>query len=69
MIDKVPRFRAKRQSDGEYVEGSLIMREGSYFAYILTDDNFSHMTTDIATGSDCRCKLVRIMENTIGQIC
>ena len=25
MIDKVPRFRAKRQSDGEYVEGSLIM--------------------------------------------
>lgn len=62
MIDKVPRFRAKRQSDGEYVEGS-------YFAYILTDDNFSHMTTDIAIGSDCRCKLVRIMENTIEQIC
>ena len=69
MIDKVPRFRAKRQSDGEYVEGCLIMHKDSYFAYILTDENFAHMTTDIVTGSDCRCKLVRIMENTIEQIC
>ena len=68
MINKVPRFRAKRQSDGKYVEGCLIMREGRYFAYILTDDNFAHMTTDIDTGSDCRCKLVRIMENTIERI-
>ena len=44
------------------------MRDGSYFAYILTDENFVHMTTYIATGSNCRCKLIRIMDNTIEQI-
>ena len=28
-MNEVPRFRAKRMSDGEYVEGSLLMNECS----------------------------------------
>lgn len=68
MIDKIPRFRAKRQSDGEYVEGCLIMREGSYFAYILTDENFAHMIIDIHGDGDCNCKLIRVLEHSVEQI-
>lgn len=69
MIDKVPRFRAKKLSNGEYVEGCLIMSEGSYFAYILTDENFSHMTTDIHGDGDCNCKLIRVLDYSVEQIC
>ena len=62
MIDKVPRFRAKRMTDGEYVEGCLIMSESSIFVYILTDENFGRMITDDLSG-DCHCKLVRVLEH------
>ena len=58
MLEKTPRFRAKRMTDGEYVEGCLIMHEGSPFTYILTDD---------LTG-DCKCKLVRVLEHSVEQI-
>lgn len=67
MLKKTPRFRAKRLTDGEYVEGCLIMHEGSCFAYILTDDGFNYMFNDDLTG-DCKCKMVRVMENSVEQI-
>ena len=67
MLEKTPRFRARRMTDGEYVEGCLIMREGGYFTYILTDDGFDHMFNDDLTG-DCKCKLVRVLENSVEQI-
>lgn len=66
-MNKVPRFRAKRMSDGEYVEGSLLMNECSCFTYILTDENFNWMVVDDATG-DCSCKLVRVLEHSVEQI-
>lgn len=49
MLKKTPRFRAKRLTDGEYVEGCLIMHEGSCFAYILTDDGFNYMFSQLPT--------------------
>lgn len=67
MLEKTPRFRAKRMTDGEYVEGCLIMREGSPFTYILTDDGFNYMITDDLTG-DCKCKLVRVLGHSVEQI-
>ena len=67
MLEKTPRFRGKRMTDGEYVEGCLIMREGSCFTYILTDDGFDHMFNDDLTG-DCKCKLVRVLEYSVEQI-
>lgn len=67
MIEKTPRFRARRMTDGEYVEGCLIMREGSCFTYILTDDGFNYMITDDLTG-DCKCKLVRVLGHSVEQI-
>ena len=54
-------------TDGEYVEGCLIMREGNPFTYILTDDGFNYMITDDLAG-DCKCKLVRVMGNSVEQI-
>lgn len=66
-MNKVPRFRAKRMSDGEYVEGSLIMREAWCFTYILTDENHNRMVVDDVTG-DCSCKLVRVLEHSVEQI-
>ena len=54
-------------TDGEYVEGCLIMREGSCFTYILTDDGFDYMFNDDLTG-DCKCKMVRVMGNSVEQI-
>ena len=67
MLEKTPRFRAKRMTDGEYVEGCLIMHEGSPFTYILTDDGYNYMITDDLTG-DCKCKLVRVLEYSVEQI-
>lgn len=68
MLEKTPRFRARRMTDGEYVEGCLIMHEGSPFTYILTDDGFNYyMTTDDLTG-DCKCKLVRVLGHSVEQI-
>mgnify|MGYP000850006554 FL=1 len=67
MIDKVPRFRAKRMTDGQYVEGCLIMSESSIFVYILTDENFGRMITDGFSGV-CHCKIVRVLEHSIEQI-
>lgn len=67
MLEKTPRFRARRITDGEYVEGCLIMREGSCFTYILTDDGFDHMFNDDLTG-DCKCKLVRVLGHSVEQI-
>ena len=67
MLEKTPRFRARGMTDGEYVEGCLIMREGGYFTYILTDDGFDHMFNDDLTG-DCKCKLVRVLEHSVEQI-
>ena len=67
MLKNTPRFRAKRMTDGEYVEGSLLMQEGSCFVYILTDDNFNHMITDDLSG-DCKCKLVRVLQYSVEQI-
>ena len=67
MLEKTPRFRARRMTDGEYVEGCLIMHEGSPFTYILTDDGFNYMFNDDLTG-DCKCKMVRVMENSVEQI-
>lgn len=67
MLEKTPRFRAKRMTDGEYVEGCLIMHEGSPFTYILTDDGFNYMITDDLTG-DCKCKLVRVLGHSVEQI-
>ena len=66
-MSKVPRFRAKRMSDGEYVEGSLLMNECSCFTYILTDENFNWMVVDGVTG-DCSCKLLRVLEHSLEQI-
>ena len=66
-MNKVPRFRAKRMSDGEYVEGSLIMRDARCFTYILTDENYNWMVVDDVTG-DCSCKLVRVLEHSVEQI-
>lgn len=54
-------------TDGEYVEGCLIMHEDSCFAYILTDDGFNYMITDDLTG-DCKCKLVRVLGHSVEQI-
>lgn len=54
-------------TDGEYVEGCLIMHEGSPFTYILTDDGFDHMFNNDLTG-DCKCKLVRVLEHSVEQI-
>ena len=67
MLEKTPRFKAKRMTDGEYVEGCLIMHEGSPFTYILTDDGYNHMITDDLTG-DCKCKLVRVLGHSVEQI-
>lgn len=67
MVESVPRFRAKRMTDGEYVEGCLIMHEGSPFTYILTDDGFNYMFNDDLAG-DCKCKLVRVFEYSVEQI-
>ena len=66
MLDNVPRFRAKRLFNGEYVEGCLIMREFGCFVYILTDDNFNHMITDMH--GNCNCKLIRVLEYSVEQI-
>lgn len=67
MVEKTPRFRARRMTDGKYVEGCLIMREGSCFVYMLTDEGFDHMFNDDLTG-DCKCKLVRVLEHSVEQI-
>ena len=67
MLEKTPRFRARRMTDGEYVEGCLIMHEGSPFTYILTDDGYNYMITDNLTG-DCKCKLVRVLGHSVEQI-
>ena len=67
MLEKTPRFRARRMTDGEYVEGCLIMHEGSCFTYILTDDGFDHMFNDDLTG-DCKCKMVRVLGHSVEQI-
>ena len=67
MLEKTPRFRAKRMTDGEYVEGCLIIREGSCFTYILTDEGFNYMFNDDLTG-DCKCKFVRVLGYSVEQI-
>ena len=69
----IPRFRAMRLSDGEWIEGSLIM-SAKYlpFVYILTDDAFGGMyVDDTGTNNDnnCSCKLVRVLANSVEQIC
>lgn len=67
MLKKTPRFKAKRMTDGKYVEGCLIMLEGSPFTYILTDEGFDYMFNDDLTG-DCKCKLVRVLGHSVEQI-
>lgn len=70
MMDKVPRFRAKRQSDGALVEGSLIMSSKYLpFAYILTDEAFGGMYVDeTENNNNCSCKLVRVLAKSVEQI-
>jgi hypothetical protein len=70
MMDKVPRFRAKRQSDGALVEGSLIMSSKYLpFVYILTDEAFGGMYVDeTGNNNNCSCKLVRVLAKSVEQI-
>jgi len=70
MMDKVPRLRAKRQSDGALVEGSLIMSSKYLpFVYILTDEAFGGMYVDeTENNNNCSCKLVRVLAKSVEQI-
>lgn len=67
----IPRFRAMRLSDGEWIEGSLIM-SAKYlpFVYILTDKAFGYMCVDETNNdNNCSCKLVRVLAKSVEQIC
>lgn len=58
-------YSAKRMDTGETIEGNLIYREGSPFAYILTPANYDRMVVDEANNGETRCDLIRVMENTV----
>ena len=75
IIDKdnqlcIPRFRAMRLSDGEWIEGSLIMSSKYLpFVYILTDEAFGGMCVDETNNeNNCSCKLVRVLAKSVEQI-
>ena len=60
-------YLSKRMDNGEIVEGNLIFKEGSPYAYILTHDNFDKMRVNELNGQT-QCNLVRVLENSIEQI-
>lgn len=66
----IPKFRAMRLSDGELVEGSLIMSSKYLpFVYILTDEAFGGMFVDETNNeNNCSCKLVRVLAKSVEQI-
>lgn len=58
-------YSAKRMDNGEIVEGNLIYKEGSPFAYILTPANYDKMIVDELNNGKTSCNLIRVMESSI----
>lgn len=63
MNERLGKFTACRMDNGDVVEGSLIYKEGSPFAYILTEENFNRMFVD--DNGNCKCALIRVLRKSI----
>lgn len=61
-------YKANRMDNGEIVEGNLICKAGSPFAYILTPDNFDKMTVNELNDGETKCTLIRVLAKSVEQI-
>jgi hypothetical protein len=62
LKETLGKFTALRMDNGEVIEGNLIYRENSPFAYILTEENFKRMIVD--DEGNCKCTLIRVLKKS-----